>query len=98
MVYFRYPFSYQIFTTDDLSDQKSVHFISFDTNEIIDFKGNIKESPLIEFLKNEILTDSLPSELIDFKEEKEDETEKMSGIITFSAGMPDVDRVRRSTL
>ncbi|MGA9211791.1 chorismate-binding protein [Kaistella sp.] len=84
MIYFRFPFSDQILTTDEISAQKSVGFVSFDTNEIIDFNGNIKEVSLGEFLENTINSDALSSQLIGFKEEKEiDYLSKIQQVINF---------------
>ena len=84
MLYFRYPFSDQIFTTDETLVQQSIRFVSFDTNEVIDFEGNIKEVSVDEFLENEIFSNSLPTDLIHFKEEeKTDYLEKIQDVIHF---------------
>ena len=86
MLYFRYPFSSQIFTTDETSIQKqnSVRFVSFDTNEIIDFNGDVKEISLDQILENQIFSDLLISDLVDFKEESDsDYFSKINQVIDF---------------
>ncbi|QOW11791.1 hypothetical protein Q73A0000_16185 [Kaistella flava (ex Peng et al. 2021)] len=85
MLYFRYPFSDQIFTTDETLVTKSVRFVSFDTNEILDFNGNINEVSLDEFSGNQIFSDTVPSVLNNFKEENEiDYLEKITQVINFA--------------
>jgi isochorismate synthase len=71
MLYFRYPFSNQIYTTDQEEGKNSVRFVSFDQSENIDFQGNIKPISLLEFLESEMSSEIIPSTLVDFKEEKE---------------------------
>lgn len=84
MIYFRYPFSDQILTTDEASVQKAVRFVSFDTHEIIDFNGNSKEISLNQLLDNKINSASLQSPLMGFQEEKEtDYLAKIQQVIDF---------------
>jgi isochorismate synthase len=71
MLYFRYPFSDQIYTTDNRVAQNRVRFVSFDQRENIDFQGEIKPISLNEFLENEISSNVVPVKLTDFTEEKE---------------------------
>lgn len=84
MLYFRYPFSDQIYTTNNRVGQSSVRFVSFDQLKNIDFKGNIKAVSLTEFLENEIPSNLVPSKLTDFKEESEsDYLDKIDQVIDF---------------
>ena len=84
MLYFRYPFSDQIYTTDNRVGQSSIRFVSFDQLENIDFKGNIKAVSLAEFLESEIPSNRIPSKLTDFKEESEsDYLDKIDQVIDF---------------
>ena len=71
MLYFRYPFSNQIYTTDQEEGKNSVRFVSFDQSENINFQGDIKPVSLLEFLESETFSEIIPSTLVDFKEEKE---------------------------
>ena len=71
MLYFRYPFSDQIYTTDNKVAVNPVRFVSFDQQENIDFQGNIEPVSLAGFLENEISSNLIPSKLTDFKEEAE---------------------------
>ncbi len=84
MLYFRYPFSDQIYTTDNGVGQSSVRFVSFDQLENIDFKGNIKAVSLAEFLENEIPSNLIPLKLSHFTEEAEkDYLNKIHRVIDF---------------
>lgn len=85
MIFFRFPFSEKILTVDeDSSEKKSVSFFSFDKDEILDFKGNIKEISLDEFLNHEIFTDFLTTELLEFNEENQTEyQQKLRNVIDF---------------
>lgn len=84
MIFFRFPFSEKIYTTDENSDEIPISFFSFDPSETIDFKGDIKEISVDNFLKQNISTDFINEELIDFKEENEiDYQEKLVNIIGF---------------
>ena len=40
MVYFRFPFSVQILTTDSSSNKTAVSFVSFDGLQKLDFEGD----------------------------------------------------------
>ena len=71
MLYFRYPFSDQIYTTDNRVGQSSIRFVSFDQLQNIDFKGNIKAVSLAELLENEIPPNRIPLKLSNFTEEAE---------------------------
>lgn len=84
MIFFRFPFSETIYTTDKNSGRAAVSFLSFDQSEKIDFKGNLKSISLTEFLKHEIFNDDLISELHQFNEENEvDYQNKLSNVIDF---------------
>jgi isochorismate synthase len=79
MVYFRFPFSEEIYSTDENSSEKVVSFFSFDQSEVLDFKGNIKPNPLDNFLNQEIHSDLLSSHLMEFREEQQSEYKKKLG-------------------
>lgn len=84
MIFFRFPFSEKIYTTDENSDETAVSFMSFDQSETVDFKGNIRKISIDDFLKQEISTDYINGELIDFKEENQnDYQEKLVEVIDF---------------
>lgn len=84
MLYFRYPFSDQIYTTDNRVALNPVRFVSFDQQENIDFQGDIKPISLAEFLEIEILSNLIPSKLTDFKQESEkDYLIKIQQVIDF---------------
>lgn len=84
MLYFRYPFSDQIYTTDNRVALNPVRFVSFDQQEKIDFQGDIKPISLADFLENEISSNLIPSKLTDFKEEAEkDYLNKIDQVIDF---------------
>ena len=84
MLYFRYPFSDQIYTTDNRVPLNPVRFVSFDQQENIDFQGNIKPVSLGEFLEIEISSNLIPSKLTHFKEEAEkDYLNKIQQVIDF---------------
>lgn len=80
MLYFRFPFSDSIFTVNENSDKKTVSFVSFDETESIDFYGNIEEF----FFNENILSNQISTELLEFKEENEFEYEaKLGKVIEF---------------
>ena len=84
MLYFRYPFSDQIYTTDNRVALNPVRFVSFDQQENIDFLGDIKPVSLAEFLEIEISSNLIPSKLTDFKQESEkDYLNKIQQVIDF---------------
>lgn len=73
MVYFKFPFSENICTTDSSSTKKWVSFFSFDGSEILPFEGDIKQISQQEFLKNEINTHFLSFNLNGFEEENQND-------------------------
>ena len=80
MLYFRFPFSDSIFTVNENSDKKTVSFLSFDETESIDFYGNIEEF----FFNENILSNQISTELLEFKEENQFEYEaKIGKVIEF---------------
>ncbi|OWK74340.1 hypothetical protein CBW16_02710 [Flavobacteriaceae bacterium JJC] len=84
MIFFRFPFSEKIYTTDDISAQKPVSFFSFDKSATIGFTGNIKEIALADLLNKEISNVDLVTELQNFSEENEiDYREKLENVIDF---------------
>ena len=84
MLYFRFPFSEKIYTTDENSDKNPVSFFSFDQSEVINFEGDIEEITIEDFAKQEFDTDSLSSNLIEFWEEKQIQyEEKLVEVIDF---------------
>ena len=84
MVYFKFPFSENICTTDSSSTKKGVSFFSFDGSEILPFEGDIKQISQQEFLKNEINTHFLSFNLNGFEEENQnDYQEKLANVIGF---------------
>lgn len=76
MIFFRFPFSNKIYTTDESSEESAVSFISFNQSETVEFKGNIKEISFTDFLNQKISTDFIHDELIDFKEENQNNYQK----------------------
>ena len=84
MVYFKFPFSENICTTDSSSTKKWVSFFSFDGSEILSFEGDIMQFSQQEFLKNEINTHFLSFNLNGFEEENQkDYQEKLANVIGF---------------
>ena len=84
MVYFKFPFSENICTTDSSSTKKWVSFFSFDGSEILPFEGDIKQISQQEFLKKEINTHFLSCNLNGFEEENQnDYQEKLANVIGF---------------
>ena len=84
MVYFKFPFSENICTTDSSSTKKWVSFFSFDGSEILPFEGDIKQISQQEFLKKEINTHSLSFNLNGFEEENQNDfQEKLANVIGF---------------
>ncbi|MBF8456926.1 chorismate-binding protein [Kaistella sp. G5-32] len=84
MLYFRFPFSEKINTTDENSDKNPVSFFSFDQSEIINFEGDIEEITIEDFAKQEVSTDLLSSNLMEFWEKKQTEyEEKLVEVIDF---------------
>ena len=80
MLYFRFPFSDSIFTVNENSDKKSVSFLSFEETERIDFYGNIEEF----FFNENILSNQISTELLEFKEENQFEYKaKLGKVIEF---------------
>ncbi|KIA88214.1 chorismate-binding protein [Kaistella jeonii] len=84
MLYFRFPFSEKIYTTDENSDKNPVSFFSFDQSEVIDFEGDIEEITIEDFAKQHYNSDLLSSNLMEFWEEKQPKyQEKLVEVIDF---------------
>lgn len=84
MVFFRFPFSETLWTTEKNSAPQNVSFHSFDQSERIDFEGDLKEISLSDFQNLNILSSDLSGELINFQEEKQIEyQQKLEKVIHF---------------
>ena len=84
MLYFRFPFSDQIFTTDESSALNAVSFISFDGLKELDFKGEIIEISKDAFLEKGNLHQNISSKLCIFRPEtKKDYEVKINKVIDF---------------
>lgn len=84
MVYFRFPFSDQIFTTEENAATDAVSFVSFDKMDELHFPGKITPISRKKFLEKEIFTECLTSDLKNFKEENQSSYEqKLDKVIAF---------------
>lgn len=84
MVFFRFPFSEILWTTEQNSVSQNVSFHSFDQSERIDFEGDLKEISFSDFQNLNFLSSNLSSELFDFQEEKQVEyQQKLENVIDF---------------
>lgn len=84
MLYFRFPFSDRIYTTDQRTTQDSVGFVSFDETKNIEFQGNVREVPMNQFLNSEIFTDALSSKFPEIKDENQQQYQhKLLDVIDF---------------
>lgn len=84
MLFFKLPFSEEIYTTDGNSPQNPVSFLSFDQSERMDFQGNIVKVSSEEFLNKTMSSDELEIELSDFSQEDEAKyAEKLEDVIAF---------------
>lgn len=84
MIYFRFPFTTQIWTTDQNTNLDPVQFVSFDKKETISFSGNITEVISDDFINSPLFSADLSSELNDFEEEiQADYIEKLNKVISF---------------
>mgnify|MGYP003574948344 CR=1 FL=1 len=73
MIYFKFPFDDNIYSTDEKSDEKSVIFQSFDQSETINFKGNITkikdDNFNLEIISSASLADDNTNYIAETKEE-----------------------------
>jgi len=84
MVFFRFPFSETLWTTEQNSASQNVSFHSFDQSERIDFDGDINEISLADFQNLNFFNSNLSGELIDFQEENQTEyQQKLENVIDF---------------
>ncbi|ROI07454.1 hypothetical protein EGH90_05930 [Kaistella haifensis] len=84
MVFFRFPFSEILWTTEQNSASQQVSFHSFDQSERMDFEGDLKEISFSDFQNLNFLSSDLSSELFDFQEEKQVEyQQKLENVIDF---------------
>lgn len=84
MVFFRFPFSETLWTTEQNFASQNFSFHSFDQSERIDFEGDLKEISFSDFQNLNFLSSNLSSELIDFQEENQVEyQQKLQYVIDF---------------
>lgn len=84
MVFFRFPFSETLWTTEQNFASQNVSFHSFDQSERIDFEGDLKEISFSDFQNLNFLSSNLSSELFDFQEENQVEyQQKLENVIYF---------------
>lgn len=84
MIFFRFPFSENICTIDESSDETAVSFISFNQSDALEFKGKIEEISHYDFLNQKISSDFINRELIGFKEENQNKyQDKLVEVIDF---------------
>lgn len=84
MIYFRFPFSENILTTDLSSENEAVSFVSFDKEMTLNFKGNIQDISKDEFLKTPISSNQILNTLLEFRAETENVYQnKIAEVIQF---------------
>ncbi|MBW8362249.1 MAG: chorismate-binding protein [Kaistella sp.] len=84
MLFFKFPFSENVYTTDENSPGNFVSFFSFDNLEQLDFKGKIKEADFMEFSRMMSSADLQLNEAKYFAEESQTEYEaKLRKVIDF---------------
>ena len=85
MLYFRFPFGEEYFTTDSNSDKHTLSFVSFDETEKMNFSGNVQKISIEKIEREKIhISDVQTQKLKEFTEEsKEEYLEKLSAVINF---------------
>lgn len=84
MVYFRFPFSDQILTTNNSSNKTAVSFVSFDGLQHLDFQAEIIEISKQDFLAQKNLHQNIKTKLCIFSPEtKRDYEQKIAKVINF---------------
>lgn len=84
MLYFRFPFSETILTTEFSSENEAVSFVSFDKETVLNFKGNTVEVDTEEFLKTPLTSSQISYPLLEFMPETEEMyTKKIAEVIHF---------------
>ena len=73
MIYFKFPFDEQLYSTDENSNTNSIHFHSFNTAERTDIAGKVIEKDLSEFENLEISSQILPEDKTQFIAETQEE-------------------------
>lgn len=83
MIFFKFPFNENIYTTDENSDENFVSFHAFDGDEKIQFRGNIVPIKKDDLTEKEILSSSLDFESKTEGETEEEYLEKLEKVIAF---------------
>jgi len=73
MIYFKFPFDEQLYSTDENSNTNSINFHSFNNAEKIDIAGKVIEKDLSEFENLEISSQILPEDETQFIAETQEE-------------------------
>ena len=73
MIYFKFPFDEQLYSTDENSNTHSINFHSFNNAEKIDIAGKVIEKDLSEFENLEISSQILPEDETQFIAETQEE-------------------------
>lgn len=73
MIYFKFPFDEQLYSTDENSNTNSINFHSFNNAERIDIAGKVIEKDLPEFENLEISSQILPEDETQFIAETQEE-------------------------
>lgn len=73
MIYFKFPFDEQLYSTDENSNTNSINFHSFNNAERIDIAGKIIEKNITEFENLKITSEILPKDESHFIAETQEE-------------------------
>lgn len=73
MIYFKFPFDDELYSTDENSNINSINFHSFNNIEKIDIAGKVIEKNLLEFEDLEISSQILPEDETQFIAETQEE-------------------------
>ncbi|SUX46216.1 chorismate-binding protein [Chryseobacterium indoltheticum] len=73
MIYFKFPFDEQLYSTDENSNTNSINFHSFNNAERIDIAGKVIKKDLSEFENLEISSQILPEDETQFIAETQEE-------------------------
>ncbi|QQQ30010.1 chorismate-binding protein [Chryseobacterium indoltheticum] len=73
MIYFKFPFDEQLYSTDENSNTNSINFHSFNNAERIDIAGKVIEKDLSEFENSAISSQILPEDETQFIAETQEE-------------------------
>ncbi|WP_315054977.1 chorismate-binding protein [Chryseobacterium indoltheticum] len=73
MIYFKFPFDEQLYSTDENSNTHSINFHSFNNAERIDIAGKIIEKNITEFENLKITSEILPKDESHFIAETQEE-------------------------